>query len=702
MSKKPNKDDLAEDYCFICKDGGNLRVCDFRNCLKAYHPDCLDKDPIFLESDECWTCGWHYCCICKRAAAIQCYCCPRSVCGTNSCIKEAVFVQVKKKAKGFCSHCLKLAILIEGNMDVDSDGVKVDFEDTTTYEFLFKDYWEIIKDQEKLTLIDLQTANALLKRGENCQAGSDSDGFEEVESDYDEFKDNFNNGLAIFEDLKGTSVRSKKRQKRSRPKRKEFVGWGSVELIGFLASFGKDTKEPLTQLDACEIVKDYIQENKLHDPNDKKKKNVICDERLHTLFRKKKVKFHKIYSLLESHFASSDNSDDELSFSSEEGDDAFGRRKKRNTANDYQFDTSHLKNQKRDLSTLYKSHYASIVSENINLVYMRRSLIVELLKDPDTFEAKVSRCFVRVKLDPKYFYSLPEKMYQLGQVTGVKNVSQTYKIGEMSTAMVLRVSNMHKDVPMCMLSDDDFQEDECEDLRKLANKGVFNRPTVADLEEKVRSIHADIMNHWIDKEILKLQKLIDRANDKGWRRELFEYIDKREKLLMPEERNRLLQEIPDVVVDTCQIEEHSNSPLTSPAKKDNGSAVHLNATARFPGQGVAIHQNNDEMTLAENETSKDIMQDVNSTSRDPVVETKGEEVPNSKSTNQIPVNLLFGMKDKIWHYADPSGNEQGPFNMVCLRYWMEQGYFDEDFKVWRAMQSQEDAMLLTDALGLCQ
>ncbi|KAG6497842.1 hypothetical protein ZIOFF_045748 [Zingiber officinale] len=195
---------------------------------------------------------------------------------------------------------------------------KVDFEDTTTtYEFLFKDYWELIKDQEKLTLVDLHPANALLKRGENCQARSYSDGLEEVESYFDEFKDNFNIGLAILEDLKGTSVRSKKWQKRSRPKEKEFVGWGS--------SFGKDTKEPLTQLDA----------------------------------------------LLESHFASSDNSDDVLSFSSEEGDDAFGA---------------------------------------------------------------------------------------------------------MSTAMALRVSNMHKDVPMYMLTDDDFHEDECEYLCKLANKDSRLRP----------------------------------------------------------------------------------------------------------------------------------------------------------------------------------------------------------------------------------
>lgn len=115
-----------------------------------------------------------------------------------------------------------------------------------------------------------------------------------------------------------------------------------------------------------------------------------------------------------------------------------------------------------------------------------------------------------------------------------------------------------------------------------------------------------------------------------------------------------------------------------------------------------VHQSQITGFVVENETSKDIMQDVNSTSRGQVVETKSGEVPNSKSTNPIPVNLLFGMKDIIWHYTDPSGNEQGPFNMVCLRYWMEQGYFDEDFKVWRATQSREDAMSLTDALSLCQ
>jgi hypothetical protein len=54
----------------------------------------------------------------------------------------------------------------------------------------------------------------------------------------------------------------------------------------------------------------------------------------------------------------------------------------------------------------------------------------------------------------------------------------------------------------------------------------------------------------------------------------------------------------------------------------------------------------------------------------------------------------------MWYYLDPQDNEQGPFPMELLRGWKEAGYFDDDFRVWRAGQSIDSAILLTDALRL--
>ncbi|KAJ0972175.1 hypothetical protein J5N97_020134 [Dioscorea zingiberensis] len=55
---------------------------------------------------------------------------------------------------------------------------------------------------------------------------------------------------------------------------------------------------------------------------------------------------------------------------------------------------------------------------------------------------------------------------------------------------------------------------------------------------------------------------------------------------------------------------------------------------------------------------------------------------------------------EVWHYIDPSGNEQGPFSLASLRYWKEEGFFKDDFKVWRSGEPRESAILLTNVLHL--
>ncbi|KAK8969865.1 Zinc finger CCCH domain-containing protein 19 [Platanthera guangdongensis] len=76
-----------------------------------------------------------------------------------------------------------------------------------------------------------------------------------------------------------------------------------------------------------------------------------------------------------------------------------------------------------------------------------------------------------------------------------------------------------------------------------------------------------------------------------------------------------------------------------------------------------------------------------------VIEIDYEEDADHKG----PSNPVNRSEEKIWNYKDPSGNVQGPFSLSALRYWKEQGFFDEDFTIWRT-QSHEDAIPLTVAL----
>lgn len=66
--------------------------------------------------------------------------------------------------------------------------------------------------------------------------------------------------------------------------------------------------------------------------------------------------------------------------------------------------------------TIPQSHFASITAENIKLVYLRRSLVMEILKQPESFKDKVTKSIIRVKSDPDDYRWT--KNSQLVQVTG--------------------------------------------------------------------------------------------------------------------------------------------------------------------------------------------------------------------------------------------------------------------------------------------
>ncbi|KAF8404023.1 hypothetical protein HHK36_008899 [Tetracentron sinense] len=442
---KRKKEEIAEDYCFICKDGGLLLVCEYKHCLKAYHPQCVGKDSTFLDSGARWTCSWHSCFICHKSPKFHCFCCPNAVC--QRCISAAAFVHFRGK-KGFCNDCLKLALLIEENVDVDSDGGKVDFKDRETYEFLFKEYWELIKDEEGLTLANLHSADALLKKGENYKI-SNLDRFgkgEEEDQLFSDLDNRVEDGLSsLMEKSKGQYMSMKRRTIKS--KKMEFIGWGSKRLLDFLESIHKDTSKQLSQYDVADIVNAYVRERNLINPV--KKKKVQCDKTLQKFFGRKSVNRHKIYDLLESHFAENQepSEEDEFRFNSEDEENELmaSKRQRKST-----WDKSH---QKEKVIEAPRSCFASVIAKNIKLVYLKRNLVEDFLKHQDTFEDKVIGSFVRVNSDANDCFQ--RNSHQIVQVTGIKKASGA---GDVGTEILLQVSHLNKDIRICMLSDDEFSE----------------------------------------------------------------------------------------------------------------------------------------------------------------------------------------------------------------------------------------------------
>ncbi|XP_062202037.1 uncharacterized protein At5g08430-like [Phragmites australis] len=196
--------------------------------------------------------------------------------------------------------------------------------------------------------------------------------------------------------------------KKGKSQKNVYVGWGSKALIGFLSSIGKDTSKSLDQIGAAEVVKEYIRQKGLLQKD--KKKHVICDDKIRSLSRKSKLIYNRIYSLLERRIAENLTSEDETLYSSEDNNDSVMKKKARTVS--YESSTP------KRTSEINKGCFASLVRDNIKLSYLKRSLFMDLLKDPDTFGSKVIGCFDRVKNDPKDFsYQMPKRLYQLGEVT---------------------------------------------------------------------------------------------------------------------------------------------------------------------------------------------------------------------------------------------------------------------------------------------
>jgi hypothetical protein len=301
-----------------------------------------------------------------------------------------------------------------------------------------------------LALIDLQQANICLRTSLSCKQGRDSE--KPPDEDYRADK----NSLSVNDgaeqpfpvDVKVQPSEAKMSLKRKKSNKKTYVGWGSKELIEFLSCIGKDTTKPLDEFILTGVVKEYIQQKNLF--KDRKRKSVICDDKLHSLFRKRKVKSNMILNLLEIHLAANAASEDDFLDDSEDDEGRIMRKRPCNTLK--AAETSE-RDPKRN-----KKCFAALNHNNLKLIYLRRTLIMNLMGQ-DTFEQKVVGSLVRVKNDDNHYsYQMPKKHYQLGLVTGIRKSPQEYKIKDKRTDILLCVSNLWDDIKISMLSEEDIEE----------------------------------------------------------------------------------------------------------------------------------------------------------------------------------------------------------------------------------------------------
>lgn len=300
----------------------------------------------------------------------------------------------------------------------------VDFDDKSSWEYLFKDYWIDLKERLSLTLNDLAQAKNPWKgsAGHANKLGSND---EPYDANNDGGSDSDNS-----ENLDSTNSKRRKGKKRLKTRAKgknssspatgsggrsadDNTDWASKELLEFVMHMRNGDSSALSQFDVQALLLEYIKRNKLRDP--RRKSQIICDLRLQSLFGKPRVGHFEMLKLLESHFFMKEDSQiDDLQGSVV---DTEGNQLEADGNSDTPTKASKDKKRKRKKGEPQSNveDFAAIDIHNISLIYLRRNLVEDLLEDMDNFQEKVAGSFVRIRISGS---GQKQDLYRLVQVIG--------------------------------------------------------------------------------------------------------------------------------------------------------------------------------------------------------------------------------------------------------------------------------------------
>ncbi|KAB1216671.1 Zinc finger CCCH domain-containing protein 19 [Morella rubra] len=688
-----------------------------------------------------FTIRWHICSSCQKAAHYMCYTCTYSLC--KGCVKDADYFNVRGN-NGLCGTCMRTVMLIE-NVQENKEMAQVDFDDRSSWEYLFKVYWMFLKGKVSLTLDELTRAKNPWKGTDTIACKRDSSG-ELQNKGNDDKGSSFQNYCAGLEKNNSNKRKAKKQPILSKKDSLtleisdivkelhplEGTRWASKELLEFVAHMRNGDTSVLSEFDVQALLQEYIKKKNLRDPH--QKCQIVCDSRLINLFGKKRVGHFEMLKLLESHFLIKDGSSAEDIFrvgvvnaiaSQVEADGNYcnqlpkGRDKRRKACK---------KVGERGSPTNLDA-FAAIDVHNINLIYLRRNLMESLMDDADKFHEKVVGSIVRIRIlndDQK------QEIYRLVQVVGIgtSKVAEPYKLGERSTDAMLEILNLDKKEAIAIdeISNQEFSEDECKRLCQRIKCGLFKRLTV-----KIGCLSS-----------IPLPCCTLR-----------ECVEKLELLNSLEERQRRLSEITEVHTDPKMdpsFKSKDNAGELDEKKRDDNLGTKLSGRGRkrrepIPAQkGVCVVDNSRSRAKKNFPKSSEKNRKFGITSTpDKGGAIRLHERINESSLNQeressgitwnTPVNLvpasgslavgwnsqavvsseMFGgvapevsqlalsirteesantlETDKLWHYQDPNGKVQGPFSMLQLRKWNTAGHFPSDLRIWKINDKAKNPIL---------
>jgi chromatin remodeling complex protein RSC6 len=352
--------------------------------------------------------------------------------------------------------------------------VEVDFEDKETYEFLFKEYWLGLKNRLSLSMpeLDKDGKPANENHADSESGGSDTENqdpsdvdelgteseraVEESDEDGDETLDGrkwkrkkikvaptFGDLVVVNQADTFMEGGEHKEEEENEDKKEEeeddnddnydddddddvadvsdipsrkIEGWASKEVLDFIIHMKGDPMKPLTRIAVNRLLWSYIKQHQLQDPGMK----IICDERLQVIFGKKLMGQSEMYRQLKEHFPPKESVS--AAKSSKEADRIVKDEAREADGAEDKLDRATAKDKRRGRRRSDEkferpdgNDFAAITPKNINLIYLRRSLLEDLLDDPE-FDSKVVDTFVKIRVPGNA--STLDTCYRLVLITG--------------------------------------------------------------------------------------------------------------------------------------------------------------------------------------------------------------------------------------------------------------------------------------------